>query len=64
MNKELLQLFDIKDDDVKAFTVDNKDSNYEINIRFKPSRTCCSNCGSFILLIKAIKKVTGVYTYK
>ena len=43
MNKELLQLFDIKDDDVEFFTVDNKESNYEINIRFKPSRKYCPN---------------------
>lgn len=56
MNKELLQLFDIKDDDVKAFTVDNKDSNYEINIRFKPSRTCCSNCSSLHFTYKGNKK--------
>ena len=41
MNKELLQLFDIKDDDVESFTVDNNELNYEINIRFKPSRKCC-----------------------
>ena len=27
MNKELLQLFDIKDDDVEFFTVDNKESS-------------------------------------
>lgn len=43
MNKELLQLFYIKDNDVETFTVDNKDLKYEINIRFKPSRKCCLN---------------------
>lgn len=57
MNKELLQLFDIKDDVVSSFTidVDNKEFNCEINIRFKPSRkyfvhTCfswfCNKYGS------------------
>ena len=30
MNNELLKLFDIKDDVVDTFTVDNNDSNYEI----------------------------------
>ena len=38
MNNELLKLFDIKDDVVETFTVDHKESNYEIDIRFKPSR--------------------------
>ena len=37
MNNELLKLFDIKDDVVETFTVDHKESNYEIDIRFKPS---------------------------
>lgn len=56
MNKELLQLFDIKDDDVEFFTVDNKESNYEINIRFKPSRKYRPNCGSIHFISKGNKK--------
>ena len=32
MNNELLKLFDIKDDVVETFTVDHKESNYEIDI--------------------------------
>lgn len=56
MNKELLQLFDIKDDDVEFFTVDNKESNYKINIRFKPSRKYCPNCGSIHFISKGNKK--------
>ena len=56
MNKELLQLFDIKDDDVEFFTVDNKESNYEINIRFKPSRKYCPNWGSIHFINKGNKK--------
>ena len=46
MNNELLKLFDIKDDVVETFTVDHKESNYEIDIRFKPSRFSCPTCGS------------------
>ena len=56
MNKELLQLFDIKDDDVEFFTVDNKELNYEINIIFKPSRKYCPNCGSIHFINKGNKK--------
>lgn len=56
MNKELLQLFDIKDDDVESFTVDNNQLNYEINIRFKPSRKCCPHCGSMHFINKGNKK--------
>lgn len=56
MNKELLQLFDIKDDDVESFTVDNNQLNYEINIRFKPSRKCCPHCGSMHFMNKGNKK--------
>ena len=32
MNNELLTLFDIKDDIVESFTIDNIDTYYEINI--------------------------------
>ena len=32
MNNELLKLFDIKDDVVETFTVDHKESNYEIDL--------------------------------
>lgn len=41
MNNELLTLFDIKDDIVESFTIDNIGTYYEINIRFKPSVVCC-----------------------
>ena len=56
MNNELLKLFDIKDDVVDTFTVDNNDSNYEINIRFKPSRLYCPNCGSTHFINKGNRK--------
>lgn len=56
MNNELLKLFDIKDDVVNTFTVDNNDSNYEIIIRFKPSRSYCPNCGSTHFINKGNKK--------
>lgn len=56
MNKELFQLFDIKDDDVEFFTVDNKELNYEINIRFKPSRKYYPICGSIHFINKGNKK--------
>ena len=56
MNNELLKLFDIKDDVVDTFTVDNNDSNYEINIRFKPSRLYCPNCGSTHFINKVLEK--------
>ena len=62
MNKELLQLFDIKDDDVESFTVDNNELNYEINIRFKPSRKCCPHCGSMHFINKGNKKRSLVST--
>ena len=55
MNNELLKLFDIKDDVVDTF-VDNVDSNYEINIRFKPSRLYCPSVAALILSIKVIEK--------
>ena len=56
MNNELLKLFDIKDDVVKTFTVDHKESNYEIDIRFKPSRFSCPTCGSTHFISKGNKK--------
>ena len=56
MNNELLKLFDIKDDVVDTFTVDNNNSNYEINIRFKPSRLYCPNCGSTHFINKGNRK--------
>ena len=57
MNNELLRLFDIKDDDVvETFTVDYKESNYEINIKFKPSRSFCPTCGSTHFISKGNKK--------
>lgn len=34
MNNELLKLFDIKDDDVDTFTIDNNDSS--IKLRHRP----------------------------
>ena len=46
MNKELLKLFDIKDDDVERFTIDNLADFYEINVWFKPECICCPVCGS------------------
>lgn len=62
MNNELLKLFDIKDDVVETFTVDNKESYYEINIRFIPSCLCCSKCGSIHFISKGNKKRTLVST--
>ena len=56
MNNELLKLFDIKDDVVETFTVDHKESNYEIDIRFKPSRFSCPTCGSTHFISKGNKK--------
>lgn len=56
VNKELLQLFDIKDDDVDTFTIDNNELYYVINVRFKPSRNCCPHCGSLHFINKGIKK--------
>ena len=56
MNNELLKLFDIKDDVVETFTVDHKESNYEIDIRFKPSRSSCPTCGSTHFISKGNKK--------
>ncbi len=56
MNKELLKLFDINDDCVETFTIDKNESNYEINIRFKPSRECCPNCGCVHFISKGNKK--------
>lgn len=32
INNELLKLFDINDDDVEYFSVDNLDSHHEINV--------------------------------
>lgn len=55
MNNELLKLFDIKNDDVESFTVNNKESNYEINIKFKPSRLSCPACGSPHFISKSNK---------
>ncbi len=46
MNKELLKLFNINDDTVDDFSVDNKNSFYVITVRFKPSSQYCPNCGS------------------
>ena len=62
MKKELLKLFDIKDDDVETFTVDYYESNYEINIRFKPSRECCPTCGSTHFISKGNRRRTLVST--
>ena len=56
MNNELLKLFDIKDDVVETYTVDHKESNYEIDIRFKPSRFSCPTCGSTHFISKGNKK--------
>lgn len=56
MNNELLKLFDINDDDVEYFSVDNLDSHYEINITFKPTCKCCTNCGSINFIKKGSKK--------
>ena len=54
MNNELLKLFDIKDDVVETFTVDHKESNYEIDIRFKPSRFSCPTCDLLYLYLLMI----------
>lgn len=56
MNKEQLQLFDIEDDVVETFTIDNNDSYYEINIWFKLSRIYCPNCGSTHFIKKGNRK--------
>ena len=56
MNNKLLKLFDIKDDVVETFTVDHKKSNYEINIRFKPSRFFCPTCSSTHFISKGNEK--------
>lgn len=56
MNNELLKLFDIDDDTVDSFTVDIKDSTYEICVRFKPSRVCCPTCGSIHFISKGYKR--------
>ena len=65
MNNELLKLFDIKDDVVEAFTVDHKESNYEIDIRFKPSRFSCPTCGrtriDLIGLAEKVEKMVSKY---
>ena len=65
MNNELLKLFDIKDDVVETFTVDHKESNYEIDIRFKPSRFSCPTCGrtriDLIGLAEKVEKMVSKY---
>lgn len=62
MNNELLTLFDIKDDIVESFTIDNIDTYYEINIRFKPSVVCCPHCGSIHFISKGTQKKRLVST--
>lgn len=61
-NKKLLKLFDIKDDDVETFTVDNKKFYYEINIGFNSSHLCCPKCGSTHFISKVNKKISFIYT--
>lgn len=56
MNNELLKLFDIKDDVVETFTVDHKESNYEIDIRFKHLDFHVLHVAALISLVKAIRK--------
>ena len=56
MNKELLQLFDIKDDNVESYNIENKEDHYEVNIKFKRTRECCPLCGSTNFINKGNKK--------
>lgn len=62
MNKELLKLFNINDDTVDEFSVDNKNSFYVITVRFKPSSQYCPNCGSIHFISKGNKRRTLVST--
>ena len=56
MNNELLKLFDIKDDVVETFTVDHKESNYEIDIRLSHLDFHALHAAALISLVKAIRK--------
>lgn len=60
MNKELLKLFDIKDDDVERFTIDSLVSFYEVNVWFKPTCRCCPVCGSIHFNSKGYSRRTLV----
>lgn len=60
MNNELLKLFDIKDDDVNCFTIDNLETLYKINVWFKPTCMCCPVCGSLHFNSKGYSKRTLV----
>ena len=56
MNNELLTLFDIKDDIVESFTIDNIGTYYEINIRFKHLLYAVLIAVVSILLVKVLKR--------
>ena len=62
MNKELLQLFDIKDDDVEFLTIKNRITKSILDLNHLENIVL--TVAAYISLVKVIKKITGVYTHK